>query len=470
MSELDDGQLSSDGQTPEVENTLVKTLTFGLGKVHGYSPKQKEFVELSDDERKKVYNSLREVAETIGQACNIEAAKKYAVEVLGVPKADQGAFKVSNPAIRRRLERADMIGGGTLSQVYKMVEPHFQGEHRKALLMTGERRLPTHRTDGTHPIPVRADVTRLVRGEKGYWLCQQIFSTEWGQQNQLPIWVAFPIKVKKRDKTMLSQLEKVLTEEWKMLTSRLMRDPLRRTWRGQLMVRYVPDPYKELSPRTILGIDLGVNSPATVHVRVDGVPQKWAQMVGNGRQMLQSRDVVRSEIKRIVRALRGKHSGLEGKARDQARERLSDLRKKERRIIKTVSQKIAAQIAEIARRNGAGVWQYEKLSSDIKAEKPWLARNWAPGILIDALRWQAAQYGAEFRPIDPAYTSQRCSVCGSISRDNRPMGKKGASHFQCAKCGHTENADKNAARNISTEGIEDLIRQSRPAKDDSGVE
>jgi len=50
--------------------------------------------------------------------------------------------------------------------------------------------------------------------------------------------------------------------------------------------------------------------------------------------------------------------------------------------------------------------------------------------------------------VPPQYTSQRCSVCGYTSPDNR----KTQSHFVCQSCAHTENADVNAAKNIAAAG------------------
>jgi len=47
--------------------------------------------------------------------------------------------------------------------------------------------------------------------------------------------------------------------------------------------------------------------------------------------------------------------------------------------------------------------------------------------------------------IDGAYTSQQCSACGFVHPDNRPS----QAAFRCLACGHTENADLNAARNIA---------------------
>ena len=48
--------------------------------------------------------------------------------------------------------------------------------------------------------------------------------------------------------------------------------------------------------------------------------------------------------------------------------------------------------------------------------------------------------------VNPAYTSQECSVCGHVSSENRPSQEL----FYCQRCGHTANADENAAKNVLT--------------------
>lgn len=46
--------------------------------------------------------------------------------------------------------------------------------------------------------------------------------------------------------------------------------------------------------------------------------------------------------------------------------------------------------------------------------------------------------------INPAYTSQRCSACGTVDRQAR----ESQAAFACRSCGYAANADVNAARNI----------------------
>ena len=57
--------------------------------------------------------------------------------------------------------------------------------------------------------------------------------------------------------------------------------------------------------------------------------------------------------------------------------------------------------------------------------------------------------------ITPAsYTSQTCNVCGYIDKLNRPNQHT----FKCKNCGHTDNADFNAAKNIRDRIINPVLR------------
>lgn len=56
--------------------------------------------------------------------------------------------------------------------------------------------------------------------------------------------------------------------------------------------------------------------------------------------------------------------------------------------------------------------------------------------------------GGELVLVSPRYTSQKCFACGHVSKENR----KTQSCFSCEECGHTDNADANAALNILAAG------------------
>jgi len=69
-----------------------------------------------------------------------------------------------------------------------------------------------------------------------------------------------------------------------------------------------------------------------------------------------------------------------------------------------------------------------------------LANGW--GLLVLRLEQKAA---GRVEKINPAYTSQTCSVCGHCAPENR----ESQAVFRCAACGHRANADVNAAVNIA---------------------
>lgn len=71
-----------------------------------------------------------------------------------------------------------------------------------------------------------------------------------------------------------------------------------------------------------------------------------------------------------------------------------------------------------------------------------LRNNW--GEFREVLTYKAKYSEVGLTFVDPAYTSQTCSKCGNISKENRTTQSK----FSCRACGHSMNADTNAAINI----------------------
>jgi putative transposase len=78
------------------------------------------------------------------------------------------------------------------------------------------------------------------------------------------------------------------------------------------------------------------------------------------------------------------------------------------------------------------------------------------------LSYKIAERGGELRKVNPAYTSQCCSKCGTVDKS----GRKNQAAFECGHCGHVANADHNAARNILRAGTQPAPRVAagRPTK------
>ena len=71
-----------------------------------------------------------------------------------------------------------------------------------------------------------------------------------------------------------------------------------------------------------------------------------------------------------------------------------------------------------------------------------LASGW--GRLVEYSKYKGARVGCEVVMVPAAYTSQRCSQCGQMGR------RESQASFVCPHCGHTSNADLNAAQVIAT--------------------
>ena len=134
------------------------------------------------------------------------------------------------------------------------------------------------------------------------------------------------------------------------------------------------------------------------------------------------------------------------------RKKGSNRRKKAVKLVAKTHQKIRRQRLDFhhktARRlvNEHDVIAHEdlKVSNMVKSN---LARSisdvgWAS--FFEILRGKAESAGRVVIAVDPRHTSQRCHQCGHTCRENRISQAR----FVCVACGHSENADINASRNI----------------------
>lgn len=99
---------------------------------------------------------------------------------------------------------------------------------------------------------------------------------------------------------------------------------------------------------------------------------------------------------------------------------------------------------------GSGVAQKAALNKAI------LESGW--GLVDRLLDYKCLWYGSAKIKVEPAFSSQECSRCGHTHKDNR----KTQAEFSCTMCGHTDNADTNAAKAILGRGIA-LMNESVPA-------
>ena len=152
---------------------------------------------------------------------------------------------------------------------------------------------------------------------------------------------------------------------------------------------------------------------------------------GSGRQQ-KARNRVRSIHARIARTRQDQHHKL---ALDLLRR--YDVVIAEELKTKNMSRSAAGSIEK----PGKNVAAKRGLNKSI------LDAGWASFVSI--LTAKAESAGREIILINPAYTSQTCSKCKRVCKENRPVVNK----FQCVSCGHLQDPDWNAAVNIKRAGL-----------------
>ena len=186
----------------------------------------------------------------------------------------------------------------------------------------------------------------------------------------------------------------------------------------------------------VLGVDLGQHSLATDS---RGGEISYSHMQGVKRRYAHNRKT------------------LQEKGTRSAHRRLKAMGHREERFIRDANHRASKQLANTP---NVSVIAFEDLTyirrQARKGTKTGRAlRNmlnqWPFSQLQEFTAYKAARNGVRTVMVDPAYTSQKCNRCGYVDARNRDHAR-----FDCLRCGHSDNADHNAALNIRDRAIQNL--------------
>ncbi|OUM00745.1 RNA-guided endonuclease InsQ/TnpB family protein [Variovorax sp. JS1663] len=223
---------------------------------------------------------------------------------------------------------------------------------------------------------------------------------------------------------------------------------------------------EELLDQTI-GVDLGVKVPLMA-AEAQGISKGFA-LKPIEHERLQRKEVQRRRWQRIA-ARRQAGSKNKAKARHRvaaAARYAADLRKDfahqvSRALVDHDVRLIVFEALQIKNMTRSAKGTAEAPGKNVR-QKTGLNRS----ILGSA--WGQVRLYTEYKAlaagklairVDPKHSSQECSACGHTHPDNRPSQEQ----FVCQRCGHTENADTNAARNIARRGVEAIVSGSYTLK------
>ena len=175
-----------------------------------------------------------------------------------------------------------------------------------------------------------------------------------------------------------------------------------------------------------IGVDLGINRPAVTSNRKFLGQRRWKDI--EARIFRQKRDCQRRGTKSAKRKLR-------------------EVRGRQARFRRDCDHVLSRQIVDSVKAGGTIVLEnLTDIRKRVKARRRQRRRlhSWSFAKLKSFVAYKAETVGTRVVSIDPRHTSQCCSMCGHIHRNNRIT----QSLFRCVKCGFTLNADLNEPINI----------------------
>ena len=343
---------------------------------------------------------------------------------------------------------------GNVAQTYQFVTNRYGDDKKKGLL---KGQVATSNFRLTIPISVKNSNYKITQGNKGFEVKCSLFNLKYQKENDIKQ-VNFTIE--SLGASQKSILNKMISGVYKQGVMQIAEDK-RKSGKWYLTISYAFEPVAlELDSNKILGIDLGLVNTAVMQV-FDMSTEKWDKLswnesVINGKEISQFRNKLNARKRQIQKASKIVGDGRIGHGRNARMKPFNDIGDKVARFKDTYNHKVSKYIVEFAVKHNCATIQMENLSGFSEQQSEKFLKNWAYHDLQTKIQYKCEEKGIKFVLIDPKYTSKRCSHCGCISDENRDC-KGNQAKFKCVICGHEENADINAAKNISIPMIDSII-------------
>ena len=338
------------------------------------------------------------------------------------------------------------VGTGidTLSAVTRKARKDFSVSLKNGLAR-GERNLTSYRR--TYPLITRGRDLKFRYEDNDIvikWVNKIEFTVITGSNN-----------MKENTIELKHTLHKIINNEYKIKESSLMFDK-----NNNLILNLtfdIPDKEAhEIVPGRTLGVDLGIATPAYVCLSDTTYIRSG---FGSANDFFRVRQQMKDRRKKLYASLTVVKGG---KGRNKKVKAADHLRDKERNFAKTYNHQLSHKIVKFAKDNKCEFINLEYLTKDGFENR--ILSSWSYYELQNMIEYKAEREGIKVRYVDPAYTSQTCSKCGHVDKENRPTQAK----FKCVNCGLELNADHNASINIARS--DNFVNKKKKKKEDKQEE
>lgn len=349
-----------------------------------------------------------------------------------------------------------MCNTSNTGQTNQIIEKKYKDLRNK--ILSGEISLPTFKRDT--PIYLKNSSYAIRKIDNNYEVELRLFNKEY--KNKYKDEYGFTVltfELSKLNGNELATLNKIISGQYKQGMSQLKQNK-KGKWCLTLSFGFEVEK-KPLDYNRILGVDLGIVNTATLSIWDNNYRTwdriKWNNRVIDGKEIIHFRQKIEQRRLSILRAskLEEYNIGKAGHGRKTRTKSIDKLTGKVEDFRNTYNHKISRYIVDFAVKNNCGVIQMENLSGFSQHVDETFLKQWSYFDLQSKVKYKAEEVGIEFKLINPKYTSQRCSNCGNIDSDNRNC-KTNQEKFECTACGHKENADINASKNIALPDIEEI--------------
>ena len=142
---------------------------------------------------------------------------------------------------------------------------------------------------------------------------------------------------------------------------------------------------------------------------------------------------------------RAKYLQSKGIKRLKTDKKYSELTNHLREFLKNEVNRILNRIIKIYKPAKLIIEKLNFRSPELSKRMNRLIQNFGKRYIKEKLNRFKEIFGIEIIEVNPAYTSQECSCCGYVDKNNR----KNTYYFECKSCGKKLNAQVNGSRNIS---------------------